>query len=135
MIKQPVILYVEDDSLSREVMQMLLVEGYGLRNLSIFEDSEDFSSRVQALSPVPDLVLLDIHVKPIDGFSMLNTLRTIDQFKSVPVVALTASVMGEEVQRLRAAGFSGAIAKPIDQDTFEDTLNLLLDGEQVWRIL
>lgn len=135
MKNQPVILYVEDDSLSREVMQMLLVEGLGIRNLSIFDDSEDFSHRVQALSPLPDLVLLDIHMKPIDGFSMLSILRTIDHFKTIPIVALTASVMGEEVQRLRAAGFSGAIAKPIDQDTFEDTLNLLLDGEQVWRIV
>jgi CheY-like chemotaxis protein len=135
MKNQPAILYVEDDSLSREVMQMLLVEGFGLKNLTIFDGSDDFSRRVQALNPLPDLVLLDIHVKPIDGFSMLNILRTIDHFKTVPIVALTASVMGEEVQRLRAAGFSGAIAKPIDQDTFEDTLNLLLDGEQVWRIV
>jgi CheY-like chemotaxis protein len=51
------------------------------------------------------------------------------------VVALTASVMNEEVEQLRAAGFHSCLAKPIDIDTFPDVLNRILDGESVWRIL
>lgn len=135
MSNQPVILYVEDDALSREVMQLLLVEAMQLTHVTIFEDSQDFLSRLTSLSPQPDIVLLDIHMKPHDGFEMLKMIRSVDTFQSVPVIALTASVMNEEVRQLKVSGFSGAIAKPIDQETFEDVLYRMINGEQIWRIV
>jgi CheY-like chemotaxis protein len=134
-MKQPIILYVEDDLLSREVMTMLLESEIGPENLIIFENSENFEQRVQTLNPIPDLILLDVHVKPHSGFSMLQMLRSLDEFKLVPVVALTASVMSEEVHQLRTSGFSGAIAKPIDVDSFPDTIERLIKGEHIWRIV
>jgi DNA-binding NarL/FixJ family response regulator len=51
----------------------------------------------------------------------------------VAVVALTASVMYEEVRRLRDAGFDGVIAKPINFDTFPAALDRILSGGQVWN--
>jgi hypothetical protein len=50
-------------------------------------------------------------------------------------VALTASVMNEEVHKLREAGFHSVIAKPIDVDTFPDLLHRIVGGETVWRII
>jgi CheY-like chemotaxis protein len=66
---------------------------------------------------------------------MLEMIRERPEFDHVPVVALTASVMNEEVQQLKRAGFNGVIAKPIDVDTFPDILQRILDGETVWRIV
>lgn len=135
MNKQPVVLYVEDDALSRRIMQMILKGRMNLPNFTILENSENFLGQAEALDPKPELIFLDIHVKPYDGFEMLDMLRKSDKFNQTPVIALTASVMNEEIQRLRTAGFNGCLAKPIDLDTFPDTVDRILGGETVWRII
>ena len=128
------ILYVEDDGQSREIMRVLVEEMLGLKGLVIFEDSAEFLERVHALSPSPDVILLDIHVPPTDGFNMLSMLRG-DGFRETPVVALTASVMNEEVQRLKTAGFDAVIAKPVDLDSFPTTLERIIAGDYVWNLV
>jgi CheY-like chemotaxis protein len=129
------VLYVEDDMLSRKVMELLLTRALGFKHVTIFENSVNFVQRLEAISPKPELVFLDIHMLPISGFEMLKLLRAHPAFKDTQVVALTASVMNEEVEQLRHAGFDGVIAKPIDQDTFSDTLTRILNRELVWNIL
>lgn len=129
------ILYVEDEPMSRRVMEMLMKDTLGFSNLVIFEDSTDFVARLQELNPAPELILLDIHMTPHTGFEMLSMLREITQFQETPVVALTASVMNEEVQKLKAAGFDGCISKPIDLDEFPKALELVMQGEKIWRII
>jgi CheY-like chemotaxis protein len=135
MKNQPVVLYVEDDPQSRKLMQMLLMGRMRLTDLTVFEDSSDFLTRVNALDPKPDIIFLDIHVKPYSGFEMLQMLRELDWMNGTPIVALTASVMNEEVEQLQTAGFNGCLAKPINLDTFPDTFARILNGEWVWRIL
>jgi CheY-like chemotaxis protein len=135
-MNQPLsILYVEDEPRSRRVMQMLLVNSMKLPHVVMFEDSSDFIERVLALDPIPNVIFLDVHVKPYTGFEMLHMLRQVDQFVNTPVVALTASVMNEEIYQLREAGFNGCVAKPIDTDTFPEILSHIALGEEVWRIL
>jgi CheY-like chemotaxis protein len=134
MSHQPVVLYVEDDAKSRKVMSLLLKGRLGLQHVTILEDSTDFMSQVAALDPQPDVIFLDIHMKPYDGFEMLQMLRNCAEFNQTPIVALTASVMNEEVQRLQTSGFDGCLAKPIDLNTFPETFNRILNGEAVWRI-
>ena len=131
----PAILYVEDDPRSRRIMQLMLAGEMGLENCTIFEDSSDFLERLQAIQPPPDIILLDIHVKPYTGFEMLNMVRQLPAFQETPVIALTASVMNEEIQHLRDSGFQGVIAKPVDIDTFPQLLNRVLSGEIIWRIV
>jgi two-component system, NarL family, sensor histidine kinase EvgS len=135
MNDQPAVLYIEDDPQSRKLMQMLLKGRLKLPNVVILEDSMDFLARVGALDPKPDIIFLDIHVKPYDGFEMLEMLHQFEWFSRTPVVALTASVMNEEVRRLRLAGFSGCLAKPIDLESFPEMLARILEGETIWRII
>ena len=134
MDKNIVILYVEDDARSRKVMQMI-ANDIGLTNLTIFEDSSDFKAKITALNPKPRVVFLDIHMSPHTGFEMLEILRQSKEFDGVPVVAMTASVMNEEVHQLRTCGFDGCLAKPIDFDTFPETLDHIISGEKIWRIV
>jgi CheY-like chemotaxis protein len=130
----PNVLYVEDDPLSREVMDALLRRGMGNQNVTIFDSSDQFIERLRKLSPVPDIIFLDIHVEPIDGFEMLRQIRNEDKLQATKVVALTASVMNEEVKMLREAGFNGVLAKPVDAELFPKAMQRILDGEQVWII-
>lgn len=134
MSKLPVILYVEDDPQSRKLMEILLKGRMKLSNITILEDSKDFMERVNNLSPKPDIIFLDIHMKPYNGFEMLMMLRQLDWVANTPIVALTASVMNEEVHQLRQAGFNGCLAKPIDIETFPAILDRILAGESVWRV-
>jgi len=133
--KPPAVLYVEDDAQSRKLMKMLLTGRMKLPSVTIFEDSTDFLEKVGKIEPKPDIIFLDIHMKPITGFEMLKLLRDTDWAKNIPVVALTASVMHEEVQTLRSAGFNSCLAKPIDLNTFPDNFHRILAGEVLWRII
>lgn len=135
--RHPIILYVEDDALSREIMEFYLENAMGFsreEQIHVFESSQDFLSRLSKLPAKPDIILLDIHMQPINGFEVLSQLRAQPDFASTPVVALTASVMNEEIVMLRDAGFNGCIAKPIHQATFAGNLVKLLEGETVWEI-
>lgn len=128
------ILYVEDDEMSREVMSILIETSLDDAQLTLFKDSTNFVERVTNLSPSPQLILLDIHVAPLNGFQMLEQLRTMPKFAQAKIIALTASVMNEEVRRLRDAGFDGVIGKPIDQLVFPSVIQRILAGESVWQI-
>lgn len=129
------VLYVEDDPHSRTLMRMLLNGRMKLPNVTIFENSEDFLAKVEALTPKPDVIFLDIHMQPHDGFTMLSMLQQLDWARNTRIVALTASVMNEEVVKLRQSGFDGCLAKPIDLSTFPDTFQRIVDGEAIWRII
>jgi CheY-like chemotaxis protein len=133
-LQNTVIVYVEDDPRSRKVMNLLLRGSLGLQHVTILEDSRNFMAQIEALDPPPQVVFLDIHVAPLDGFAMLSLLQAHPRFQKVPVVALTASVMNEEVGQLRVAGFHGCIAKPIDTDIFPEILKRILNGEAIWNI-
>ncbi len=126
-------LYVEDDPMSREVMTMLMgnVLNYPIE---IFEDSANFVERYQALERQPDVIFLDIHMEPIDGYEILRILREDLQLKDVIIIAMTASVMAVDVEQLKEAGFSGLLGKPIRNRTFPEMLERILDGEPIWYI-
>lgn len=127
-------LYVEDDRLSRELMEIMLRDMMGITSYTIWEDSENFLHRLESLTPPPDVILLDIHMEPINGFEILKLIRQQPQYRHCRVYALTASVMNEEVNQLRNAGFDGGIGKPLDSDTFPELFEKLERQQAVWKI-
>lgn len=127
-------LYVEDDPLSCQVMTMIMRNAMGIERLQIFKSSEDFSQKIMSLKPVPDIVLLDIHVRPHNGFEMLKMLRAEPSYDKVRIVALTASVMNEEVEQLRSAGFDAIIGKPLSVQIFPGLIKQVIEKQPVWHI-
>lgn len=134
-LAKPIVLYVEDDAPSREIMVLVLKKMMNCTVYHIFDSSENFMSAVRALDPQPNIILLDIHVPPYNGFDMLAFLRADNAYKHTPIVALTASVMNEEVQRLQNAGFNAVFSKPIDIDTFPEKLTRILQGEKLLSVM
>ncbi|MEM9954739.1 MAG: response regulator [Chloroflexota bacterium] len=133
-MSQPVILYVEDNPESREILQFVVEVIMGFEQLTVFEDSTDFEAKVATLDPTPTIILLDIHMTPYTGFEMLKMVRADTKYQDIPVIALTASVMSEEVKELKDAGFDGVIAKPLDVDRFPNHLEAITKGEKLWNI-
>lgn len=127
-------LYIEDDPMSRQVMQMIFESVLGVNTLAMLEDSREFLPRIQGLPESPTVFLLDIQMHPLSGFDMLELIRRDPQLADRTVIALTASVMSDEIQRMRDAGFDGAISKPISATTFPDLIRQIVNGEPVWHI-
>lgn len=134
MGQEPTVFYVEDDAYSRKVMDLILVRRMGLPHVTILPNSADYLEKLQALNPHPDIIFLDVHVEPHNGFEILLNLRQLDWTINVPIIALTASVMHEEVHMLKTAGFDGCLAKPINIRTFPETFRRICAGERIWRI-
>lgn len=134
MSDSPFFLYIEDDPTSRDVMEMILVYRMGYSRYQVFEDSDNFIQKVKSLPQKPDVIFLDIHMQPHNGFEALKMLREDSDYAHTRVIALTASVMNEEVAALETAGFDGTIAKPIDPDVFPELLAQIMDGKKVWFI-
>ncbi|MCK6578805.1 MAG: response regulator [Anaerolineae bacterium] len=134
-MKDIAVLYADDDPPSRMVVQVTLTRRMKLSRVTLLEDSANFLEKVQAFKPGYDLVLLDIHMKPYTGFQMLAMLRGLPAYATTPIVALTASVMNEEVRQLEAAGFHSVVAKPIDVDRFPEIIERIMQGERIWTIV
>lgn len=127
-------LYVEDDPGSRRVMEMIERMHPDMLNVTIFENSTDFETRFLALGSELDLILLDIHVAPYTGFQMLDIIRSHPQYNNLPIIALTASVMNEEIEILKQSGFQGVIAKPLNIDEFPNLVQQIMNGKAIWYV-
>lgn len=132
---QPVLVYVEDDEASIAVMKAIVERVMKLKTLHVLQNRSDFMQQVEQIGVTPDIFLFDIQMEPYDGFELLTMLRNDPDYKESKVVALTASVMSEEVARLKRRGFDGAIAKPLNIQAFPDLITRIMDGESVWYIV
>jgi CheY-like chemotaxis protein len=131
---QPHFLYVEDDMRSRKVVELLLTKVMGYREVTIFEDSENFMERIRALPHVPDVIFLDVQIAPHDGYEMIRMLRSDAAYQQATIIAMTANVMSHDVEELQRVGFSGLIGKPVLKENFADLVEKMLGGEQVWYV-
>ena len=108
------ILIVEDNAKNMKLVRDLL-QYQGHRTV----EAEDGESGVRlALSEHPDLILMDIQLPDIDGVTALARIREDAALCAVPCLAVSASVMPDEQQRIVASGFDGFIAKPISLKSF-----------------
>jgi two-component system cell cycle response regulator DivK len=64
----------------------------------------------------PDLILMDINMPDVDGYTLTAQIRALPNMSAVPIVALTANVMRGDRERSLEAGCDGYIQKPIDID-------------------
>ena len=80
----------------------------------------------------PNLILLDIQLPHEDGYTVFQQIRRHPRLQETVVVAVTANVMPQDVERARAAGFNGFIGKPISARRFPQQIERVLAGDAVW---
>jgi two-component system cell cycle response regulator DivK len=104
------IMVVEDEPLNmRLTVDLLEMNGFSVLSCT------DGCSAVEMLKQdIPDLILLDINLPKMNGFEVHGKIREDIRLGKVKVIALSASVMREDEERIRAAGFDDFIPKPID---------------------
>lgn len=104
------ILVIEDNPVNMRLVRLLLrSHGYqvweattGQEGLALLRDGR------------PDLILLDMQLPGLDGFTLAAMLKSDAQTRAIPVVAVTAFAMKGDAERVLAAGCDAYIAKPID---------------------
>ena len=120
------ILYVEDDVNSAVLVQKLL-ESEGFR---VLVAGDGVAGLELARREPPDLVLMDIGLPRMEGADAALRIKSVPGLEAVPVVALTASGTAEDEQRFLALGCEGFIAKPLDPESFADTVRAYLEGRR-----
>ncbi len=116
------ILYIEDNLDNRMlVRRVLMAEGYELS-----EAVDGPTGLKEAAENPPDLILMDINLPEVDGYSMAARLKAMPHLSRIPVIALTANVMKGDRERSLAAGCDGYIQKPIDVDLLPRQIGRLL---------
>jgi two-component system cell cycle response regulator len=72
----------------------------------------------QASANRPDLILMDLHMPALDGFQAAERIRAIPELSVTPIIAVTASAMVGDRDKILARGFNGYVSKPITPETF-----------------
>ncbi|RPH74350.1 response regulator [bacterium] len=112
------ILVVEDDIDNYELVRFVLERaGYDVF-LAVNGRDGVSAARLQK----PDLILMDLGMPEMDGWTATETLKADDATKSIPLYALTAHTLPGERKRAMEAGCDGYVSKPIHMDGFLDTI-------------
>ncbi len=102
------ILVVEDELDIRELLVDTLVDnGY-----EVVEAADGMTGLEQALSHIPDIILLDVMMPGMDGFQVLEKLKHSPLTESIPVIMVSAKGQEQDVQDAIRAGAWGYVTKP-----------------------
>ena len=117
------ILIVEDNDASRKLVRDLLtIKGYRIVEAETGEEGVRLAQVHR-----PSLVLMDIRLPGIDGIQALRRLRADVATQRIPVLAMTASVMANDRQKVLDAGFDAFQSKPINVKGFLAAVGQLLE--------
>ena len=106
------ILYVEDNLENRVLVRRILTS----ENYMILE-AVNASDALNLLKDArPDLILMDINMPEMDGYTLTAKIKAMPGFERVPILALTANVMRGDKEKTLEAGCDGYIQKPLDID-------------------
>jgi two-component system, cell cycle response regulator DivK len=104
------ILYVEDNPDNRLlVKRILLSEDYALLEATDAMDALNVLKTAR-----PDLILMDINMPDMDGYTLTAKIKSLPGFERVPILAVTANVMRGDKEKTLEAGCDGYIQKPLD---------------------
>ena len=120
------VLYIEDNQENRLLVRRILqAEGYNVLEAGSAQQALEI-----VLSQPPDLILMDINLPEVDGYTLTSQLKSIPSLGRIPIVALTANVMKGDRERTLEAGCDGYIQKPIDVDTLPHQINRYLASQR-----
>ena len=118
------VLLVEDNKVNQMLARKLL-EARGILVDIVSDGQQALDKLAQTGADHYDCVLMDLQMPVMDGYTATQLLRAQPEFNALPLVAMTAHAMSEEVERCRALGMNGHVTKPIHPATLYETLKSL----------
>ena len=114
------ILIAEDNELN----QMLLIKRLAFNNIKLTVVDNGLKAYEEAQKQQFDTILMDIQMPVMDGFESCEKIRTLPAYKEVPIIALTANVLSNEVNRIKDAGMH-YMSKPVK---LKELLSILVEN-------
>ena len=118
----PKILLVEDNEMNRDMLSRRL-ERKGMQVLIAVDGEQGVA---MATAETPDLILMDMSLPILDGWSATRQLRSIPETKTIPIIALTAHAMSGDRDKCLAAGCDDYDTKPIEFTRLLNKIQALL---------
>jgi len=121
-VANELILLVEDNEKNRRLMRdVLAFKGYRLAEAETGEEGVRLAGELH-----PDLILMDIQLPGINGIAAFRKIRENPATEMIPVIAVTASAMTQDRQKIMAAGFEGYQSKPLNVRAFVQAIEEML---------
>jgi signal transduction histidine kinase/CheY-like chemotaxis protein len=121
---RPTVLIVEDNPDDLLTVKALLKDRY-----TVIEATDGHSGIEHVKARTPDLILMDLSMPVMDGFTMLDAIRREEHLKRIPVIAVTARAMKGDREEILSYGFNAYLSKPVDGSLLEQTINEVLYGK------
>ncbi|PKU21380.1 response regulator [Telmatospirillum siberiense] len=106
------VLTVDDSASMRQLVKLTL----GGAGYTVVEATDGADGLDRARSAAVDLVVTDLNMPRMDGISLIKELRKLPSYKGVPILLLTTESDDDRKKEARAAGATGWITKPFNQD-------------------
>jgi two-component system, cell cycle response regulator DivK len=123
------VLVIEDNKQNMYMITYLL-ESYGYEVVQSFSGIDGIN---RAKEEKPDIILLDIQLPEMDGYTIASELKKNEELKSTPIIAVTSYAMPGDKEKAMDAGATGYIEKPINPDTFVSEMEVFLPAHLVQR--
>lgn len=120
------VLLVEDNEDNFELVRFLL-ERAGFEVLAGHDGQEALEL---ARKELPDLILMDLSIPIIDGWTATKQLKDDPNTSYIPILALTAHTLPGDYKRATESGFDGYISKPIDIVNFGDSITKVIQKKE-----
>lgn len=112
-IKPATVLYIEDNPANLRLVQRVIQSRTPYELMS----AHDATLGIElARLHRPELILMDIHLPGMDGFTAFSRLQGFDETRGIPVIAISANAMERDIERAKELGFVDYLTKPIDVD-------------------
>ena len=110
--KENIVLIVEDNKFNQEILEALFKQF----NLDVYVAENGREAVNKTIELKPDLVLMDMHMPIMDGLEATKEIRKIEEFKNLPIVAISADAFLDQQRRALRIGVNEYITKPINFD-------------------
>jgi CheY-like chemotaxis protein len=122
---RPLVLVVDDEITTRRLV------AFTLKPLDIeVLGADDGAAALELVHhQVPDLIIVDINLPGMDGFTLMEQLSALPQLREVPIVAYTARNVADDAARARQVGARGFLFKPFSTSELRSLVNLHLGLE------
>lgn len=124
---QHTVLYIEDNPSNLNLVSEILERRKHIQLL--IAQTAELGIQL-AVTQCPDLILLDINMPDMDGYQVLEIIKSEATLNTTPVVAITANAMPRDIERGMASGFTDYLTKPLDVIQFNTVLDELLDSSK-----
>ena len=118
----PKILLVEDNEMNRDLLTRRLAK----RGYEVVIAVDGLQAVDLAGAKLPDLILMDLSLPVLDGWEATRRIKSDDQTRGIPVIALTAHAMSGDRERALEAGCDDYDTKPIDLKRLLEKIGALL---------